>query len=105
MCAIVFDTPFTFPFACAGVNTLCGTCMQGLSRVGQNCVDCHASDVTTNWFLFVLIGVSWVGFLIFIAAYAGASARKRILFYFVQTMHIVLGPSSTWYAIFFLYCQ
>ena len=77
-------------------NALCGTCGLGYSRVGPHCERCSNSN---NLALFVIFGLAWVGFLVFIAGFQGSTAKKKILFYFIQTLAIVLGPSSSWYVL------
>ena len=77
-------------------NVLCGRCSPGLSRIGQECEVCDKSLSRRNWVLLILFSVAWTAFLIVIAAYPGSTAKKKILFYFVQTLNIVLGPTSSW---------
>ena len=79
-----------------GTNVLCGACAPGYSRVGQNCEDCSHSKASGNWLLFILGSLAWVVFLVFIAAFQGPTAKKKIMFYFMQTLGVVLGPASSW---------
>ena len=77
-------------------NVLCGRCAPGSSRVGNKCKQCDDSAAGAVWFGFIVLSVLWVVLLLFMAGHPGTSSKKKIFFYFVQTLRIVLGPSSSW---------
>ena len=77
-------------------NPLCGRCQPCFTRVGQTCEECGASTVAGNWLLFFLFSVGWVVFLVVAAGYPSSSSKKKIFLYFVQTLHLVMGPASSW---------
>jgi hypothetical protein len=70
--------------------------LPGFSRVGANCEQCDGGTATGLWIAFFAVSILWVGLLVFIGGYPAATAKKKILFYFVQTIRIVLGPVSSW---------
>ena len=76
-------------------NILCGTCENHRSPVGVDCIDCSKRSVS-DWFLLVASTVVLTGMFVFIGAYPVISATKKSFFYFVQTLYITLGPTSSW---------
>ena len=78
-------------------NILCGACERNFTRVGSKCEECHSSSTAAGvWILFFVISFAWVGLLVFLGAKPSSTAKKKILFYFVQTLRVVLGPTSSW---------
>ena len=68
-------------------------------RVGQDCTDTCTGAAFIGWVELGCILFALVAFLVITAAYPVSTAKNKILLYFVQTLHVVLGPTSTWYVV------
>jgi hypothetical protein len=78
---------------------MCGKCKEGYVRVGQECRDCDGHAWAQGLY-FVGISCAWVAFICWIAGnHAAITPPKKILIYYIQTLLVTLGPTSTWFVV------
>eukprot|EP00051_Salpingoeca_urceolata_P021975 m.351836 g.351836 ORF g.351836 m.351836 type:complete len:1161 (-) comp19898_c13_seq1:28-3510(-) len=75
-------------------NILCGKCKPGYSPIGSECRDCTA-ETEWLWIPTLLLSWVWVLYLLYLCQ-TTLTAKKKIFMYFVQTLRVVLGPTSLW---------
>ena len=80
----------------AAHNPLCARCAPNYVPVGDSCELCTASEAAHNTVYVLLAALAYVLFLLFICYLTEESAKKKILMYFLQTLRLLLGPSSAW---------
>eukprot|EP00041_Stephanoeca_diplocostata_P036037 m.1296580 g.1296580 ORF g.1296580 m.1296580 type:complete len:1787 (+) comp24794_c0_seq31:338-5698(+) len=76
-------------------NILCGSCEEGLSPVGEKCQDCSKHSALYG-VLLVFATVALTGGFVYLGAFPSLSASKKSFFYFLQNLHLILGPTSEW---------
>eukprot|EP00041_Stephanoeca_diplocostata_P037252 m.1399449 g.1399449 ORF g.1399449 m.1399449 type:complete len:1747 (-) comp25002_c0_seq6:325-5565(-) len=76
-------------------NILCGTCESSRSAVGTECIDC-SKRALFDWILLLVSSFALTGAVVFVGAYPTLSATKKSFFYFLQTLYLILGPTSSW---------
>ena len=81
----------------AASNILCGACEHSVARVGSKCEKCQDGSGTLGiWVLFFVLSFLRIGLLLFLGGLPTSTTKKKIFFYFVQTLRVVLGLTSSW---------